>query len=215
MVHVPKYIRLFGPARQQWCFRFEATHAYFKSLLPIVKNFKNIASTFCHRYQARMCSKLSSGAGMPSLKFLYHGDYISPGPIVLLQNLPSAHLFRGLVNHELWDSKKIMRTSKIIIYETHLRQKSIILLECTEEYLPIFGEVQDLFILNDEKILLITQLDTVSFNDKLNAYNVQNVNGQKILRNTRDLIFLHPLSSFRVLNRTYFPLINHEHVEFY
>ena len=66
---------------------------------------------------ARMCSKLSSGSGMPSLKFLYHGDYIFPGPIVLLQNLPSAHLFRGLVNHELWDSKKIMRTSKIVIYK--------------------------------------------------------------------------------------------------
>ena len=83
-----------------------------------------------------------------------------------LQNLSSAHLFPGLVNHELWDTQKIMRTSKIVIYETHLRKKSIILLECAEEYLPIFGEVQDLFILNDEKILLIIQLETVSFNDK-------------------------------------------------
>ena len=36
MLHIPYYIKLFGPTRQQWCFRFEAAHAYFKGLVTVV-----------------------------------------------------------------------------------------------------------------------------------------------------------------------------------
>jgi len=49
LIHVPRYIKLFGPPRQQWCFRFETCHAYFKSLH---FNFKNMALTMSYRHQS-------------------------------------------------------------------------------------------------------------------------------------------------------------------
>lgn len=97
LIHLPRYIRLFGPARQFSCFRFEATHAYFKGLVPVVKNFKNLALTLSYRHQVRLCSRLSSRPGMPSKKFLYEGDNVTPGQTVLLRNLSYARIFRGII----------------------------------------------------------------------------------------------------------------------
>lgn len=48
LIHIPHYIRMFGPARQSWCFRFEACHSYFKSLVAVVRNFKNMALTLSY-----------------------------------------------------------------------------------------------------------------------------------------------------------------------
>lgn len=76
LIHIPQYIRLFGPARQFWCFRFEACHSYFKSLVPVVRNFKNMALTMSYRHQSRLCSRLSVYPGMPSKRFLYEGDCV-------------------------------------------------------------------------------------------------------------------------------------------
>ncbi|XP_066588077.1 uncharacterized protein [Prorops nasuta] len=114
--HIPYYINLFGPARQQWCFRFDATHAYFKSIVPVVRNFKNIALTLCYRHQAKLSSRLSSCPGMPSKKFLYQGDYVASGHSILICNLPYSNIFHGIVKENEWFSCEMMRSSKIIIY---------------------------------------------------------------------------------------------------
>lgn len=71
IIHIPRCIRLFGPARQQWCFRFKAAHAYFKSLISIVQNFKNMLYTLAYRHQAQLCSVLAAYPGAPAKKFLY------------------------------------------------------------------------------------------------------------------------------------------------
>jgi len=71
LIHVPRYIRLFGPGRQQWCFRFKSAHAYFKSLVPIVRNFKNMPYTMSYRHQAHLCSGFISYPGQLSKRFLW------------------------------------------------------------------------------------------------------------------------------------------------
>lgn len=63
LVHIPLYIKLFGPARQQWCFRFEATHYFSNCLVPVLRNFKNMPYTLAYRYQARMSSRLATLSG--------------------------------------------------------------------------------------------------------------------------------------------------------
>lgn len=70
LIHVPRYITLFRPPRQQWCFRFEAYYAYFKSLVPVVRNFKNMALTLSYRHQSRLCNNLASFTVNNSKKFL-------------------------------------------------------------------------------------------------------------------------------------------------
>ena len=41
--------------------RFEAKHAYFKSLAHRIKSFKNISKSLANRHQHKMCYVLSTG----------------------------------------------------------------------------------------------------------------------------------------------------------
>ncbi|XP_011883997.1 PREDICTED: uncharacterized protein LOC105571135 [Vollenhovia emeryi] len=132
LTHIPRCIRKFGPARQQWCFRFEAAHAYFKSLVPVVNNFKNMAYTLAYRHQARLCSRLATYPGAPAKKFLYQGDKISPGVTLLLNNLPNARIFHRFVAEADRDTCLILRTPKVVIYGTTYKPKSVILMECND-----------------------------------------------------------------------------------
>ncbi|KAK3910752.1 Peptide chain release factor 1 [Frankliniella fusca] len=49
--HIPTQILLYGSPRQQWCFRFEAKHAFFKHLLRITRSLKNQSYTLSMRHQ--------------------------------------------------------------------------------------------------------------------------------------------------------------------
>ena len=95
LLHIVRNIIQFGPGRQQWCFRFELADAYFKSLVPVTHNIKNMAKSLCYRHQARLCSKLVSYPGFPATHFLYRGDYITPGKLVLVNELAHKTYFIG------------------------------------------------------------------------------------------------------------------------
>ena len=117
----------------QWCFRFEATHAYFKWLVSVVRNFKNMPLTLAYRHQARLCSKLISYPGMSFKNFLYKGDFVAPGETVLLRNLPYATIFSDFVSEEERITCEIMRTKKIIVNGTEYHSKSTILIDSKED----------------------------------------------------------------------------------
>lgn len=213
LIHLPEYIKLFGPARQQWCFRFEAAHAYFKGLIPVLKNFKNMAYSLAYRHQARLCSRL---ANTPSKKFLYKEDYVAPGQTVLVRNLPFARIFQEIITEADWLTCKMMRFSKLIVNGTQYHVKSIILLQCNDEDLPEFGEISEIFIYDEVKLIVFLKLETIEFDFKLNAYYVRKpIHSQRFVKDVKSLIFPHPLSSFTALGNKYISLINHEHVEFY
>lgn len=216
LIHVPRYIKLFGPPRQQWCFRFEACHAYFKSLVPVVRNFKNMALTMSYRHQSRLCITLASYPGTDSKKFLYEGDYVAFGVSVLLCNLPFANIFHGMINESEWLTCQMMRSPKVIVHGTTHHCKSIILLEYYDDNLPVFGEVDEIFAFNKKIILIISKLQTQYFDFTKNSYEVTDIpNVQNFVKNVKDLIFPYPLSYFLIKNKKYVPLINHEGIEFY
>ena len=51
LIHYPQHLLDFGPLRRCWCMRFEAKHNYFRRLIAIVKNFKNVCKTLAVRHQ--------------------------------------------------------------------------------------------------------------------------------------------------------------------
>ncbi|XP_011688405.1 PREDICTED: uncharacterized protein LOC105450321 [Wasmannia auropunctata] len=141
LLHIPRCIRLFGPARQQWCLRFESAHAYYKQLVPVVRNVKNMAYTCAYRHQANLYSKLATYSG-ESTKFLYQGHEISPGDTVLLNNLPNDQLFHKYLTEAERINCQLLRIPKVKIHGTTYVPKSLILLQNEEEFLPVFGEVR-------------------------------------------------------------------------
>jgi hypothetical protein len=60
LVHYPRYIRDNGPLGAVWCMRYEAKHAYFKSLQRAIGNWINVPWTLSYRHQQWMCQKLKS-----------------------------------------------------------------------------------------------------------------------------------------------------------
>jgi len=215
LIHVPRYIRLFGPGRQQWCFRFESAHAYFKSLVPIVRNFKNMPYTMSYRHQARLCSEFISYPGQLSKRFLYEGDKITAGSTILLRNLPYAKLFDSYVEEFEKNSYQIMQSPRIIIHGTTYQNQSILLLECEENSMPVFGELNDICVLGNNTLFVITSFETICYESKLNAYQiVKPSNNRQSIVNINNLIFPHPLSDFKIRNTRFIPLINHERCEF-
>lgn len=215
LIHIPRCIQKFGPARQQWCFRFEAAHAYFKLLVPVVRNFKNMAYTLAYRHQARLCSILATYPGAPAKKFLYQGDKISSGVTLLLNNLPNARIFHRFVAEADRDTCLILRTCKVVIYGTTYKPKSIILMECNDDSLPLFSEIKEIFVLGNRIFFLVTFLLTQYYNEKLNAYCIEKENNifQELVP-VQNLIFPHPLLHFKLMNATYVSLFNHERNEF-
>lgn len=209
--HIPLYIRLFGPARQQGCFRFESAHAYFKALVAIVRNFKNIPQTMCYRYQSRMCCRLFVDSGKSSKTFLYKGDHISPGLNVPLVYRPYVHLFDDLVRNEC----SVMMSPAITIHGINYSSKSIILLECHDKIMPVFGEINDICVLNNKIFFVVSRLETISYDRRVNAYQYQqSFNYEKQIIDVKKLIFPHPLSRFKIKSQTLIPLINLGRLEF-
>ncbi|XP_066581837.1 uncharacterized protein [Prorops nasuta] len=139
LIHIPRYMTLFGPARQQWCFRFEGSHAYFKSLMSVVCNFKNVGLTMAYRHQARLCLNLNSCPGMSDKKFLYQGDTVMTGQTVSLEDHPYKNLFYNIIMENELARCTLLKTPKIVVHGTTFISKSIILLECADDNMPVFG----------------------------------------------------------------------------
>lgn len=72
-VIIPIFIRC-GPLLHIWCMTYEAKHAYFKHLVRITGNFKNILKTLSLRHQRYVCFHL-----VEPDSFLGHCDYIGKG----------------------------------------------------------------------------------------------------------------------------------------
>lgn len=89
------------------------------------------------------------------------------------------------------------------------------MLEYYEDDLPVFGEVDEIFLLNKEILLVILILQTQDFDFTINSYQFTQIpNVQKFVKNVKDLIFPYPLSFFLTKNKKYVPLINYERIEF-
>lgn len=59
LLHYPKYLLKYGPARRFWGMRFEAKHSYFKNIALKAKNFRNICLTLATRHQLLQAYELS------------------------------------------------------------------------------------------------------------------------------------------------------------
>lgn len=214
LVHLYSQILLFGPIRQQSCFRFEGAHAYFKQLIFKLKNYINIPYTLASRCQAQMASQLVSIPGTASRKFLYGGAVVRSGKKMHLRDHDMCDVLTELLM-EIGRDSLIMLAPFLCIHGTVYRKHSVILLQNDEDDFPKFGQVTQIVIYPNTKILLYAELETLSFEENLNAYKVQmtrpTVNSAVSLSN---VIFPHPLSQYKYQSEYYVILFNSRRTEF-
>jgi len=71
--------------------------------------------------------------------------------------LPYAKIFHQIINESEWLTCQIMRSPKVTVHGSTYYYKSIILL-CYEDDLPMFREVDEIFIFDKEIFLVILPL---------------------------------------------------------
>lgn len=125
LVHLCSQILLFGPIRQQSCFRFEGAHAYFKQLISKLKNYINVSYTLASRRQAQMASQLASIPGTSSRKFLYAGDVVKNAEKMHLKDHDMCHILTELL--QVRNDALVMFAPLLYIYAVY-RKNSVILL---------------------------------------------------------------------------------------
>lgn len=174
--------------------RWESEHSYFRQIVRVVRNCNNLPFTLTTRHQARLSSRLATCEGEPDKKFLYQGHEIKPGTRLLLENLPNAELLYPFVDEIDRPEMIVMRTTQVKCYGTIYEHNSMILLRATEEDLPTFGIVNEIFVFNQLHLLCYIILDTNYFEENLNAYSVSKPHNQvRAVISIDNLIFPHVL----------------------
>lgn len=213
--HIPGNIESFGPGRQQWTMRFEAAHNYYKSLVPVIRSFKNLPFSLAYRHQAYLATKMTSVSGSPNPNFLYAGDDISPGEIVLLQNLPNCELLFKYMNVNRDESSLIMRTPKVVRHSMIYEPKNVILISCDEDARPVFARINEIFIINEQIVIVYKLLFVEHYCKPLNAYSIKEdpTQTQETIM-IDNLVFPHAIPKLTSNGSKYVLLLNHEFTEF-
>lgn len=216
LVHIVNQILSFGPPRTHNCMRFEAAHAWFRSTVPVVRNFKNMPLTLVYRYEALRCAELGSLPGnQESVRFLYANHEIKEGIKLRLRDLEDANLLLNIFPNADLDTTDVMMSPCVTVHGCKFEPGSIILVACAQEELPSFAQIINIYICNGALLLAYKTFDTEEYCPTLNAYSVdlRQFHEPSIL-NVKDLIHPHTFSVFLFEGESYIVLLNHARSEF-
>lgn len=208
MIHFPSQTVNFGPPRFQWCLRYEGTHLYFKRLMQVVLCYKNPPLTMCNRFSARRTVQLLSFRKHHASNLLDLGDSVSKtGRIVSLQDYPFLDVLRAALP-ALTPNDSVMIVQSVTVKGTLYREHCVILIRRETDDFPQFGRVKSVVVFGHEKVLLYQPLETLFFEQSLDAYKVETRNRACRSLCVRDLPFPHPLSVWRCAGGDYVVLFN-------
>ncbi|KAK3916659.1 Zinc finger protein CRM3 [Frankliniella fusca] len=168
MVHIPSQISLFGPPTQHCAMRFEAYHAILKRLYKILHTSKNLCYSLMERLLLRSLQEMHSS---PPGKFLYSG-HVGAGlkPAIELKSIPQ---LSPLINSKPGFSEEttVVPVNSVNFHGINYRVGCSICLNSSSA-LPSIMLVSKIYLHNDP-ILLCRPYQTIAFDVKLNAYEIQ------------------------------------------
>ena len=164
-----KIIEDYGPCRRYWCMRYESRHAYFKQVAIRSNNYKNVARTSAARYQLKQCiisskSKLYN-SGQRALSVQEFKEFQITDRVKQILNV---HLGRYYSGNKIFECKSLWFNH----VQYHQSCIYVVGLDKIDER-PYFAQVIRIIRAQDEWLLLMDRLKTVSYNDLLCAWNVE------------------------------------------
>jgi len=192
LIHLPDQLLMFGPLRHQWCMRFEAKHAFFKSLK--LKCFKNLPKSLAMKHQLWMCSQQLGPLGSATKNFLYEGDIIAEGEETpfgdQFPNLNSK--FTAMISNS---AEKTSSTSQpadgpVYVYMTDsakihgisYRKGCVLVSGCSNDDLPTFSLLQTIVVHDAVKYFVLEELQIESFETNLMCYSVSSTGSVDIVK---------------------------------
>ncbi|CAF4340442.1 unnamed protein product [Rotaria sp. Silwood2] len=189
----------FGPSTRQWCFRYEACHAYFKKLTMRMNNFKNIPKMLATRYRLKQCFKF---AHLYRLKILQY-----PGGIKRIRstcfNMRMKTVLLNHFGHTDLD-KDLCQCNKLIHENIEYCRSAVYVIDLKPSHeQPIFAQVVFILKMKEKWWLLVDILNTISYDDKLFAWEIQSI-GHYSMIDPYELIYYYKGLDIYVVNNLSF-----------
>lgn len=166
LIHIPSQIKMLGPMVRNMCMRFESKHCFFKKWASKL-NFKNICKSLVNHSQIEECCQNTS----------HHPIFNNEqelGPASEVKNMTylqeKCKSFIGVEGIEHAVSVKWL----ILNGNKYVHNNSLIITRVTEDGMPVFGLVQNIFIVNSTLCCFeIQPYNTVCFDKDFMSYKVE------------------------------------------
>lgn len=188
MIHYPQIIKDMGPLVHFWCMRYEAKHNVFKTMAQTHKNYRNICKMLCYKHQEKLSFYFDNLE--EEIEFEYSSN---PAQYVLEK-------IKNIWQKDDYNSFFFLKTLKYIAEY----KDGLFILSDIKKNLPIFLEIESMFIYNNEFYLLTKLFVTKHFNSALQAYEIvmPEINTNEII-NVKELFFPKTFTKCIVNNKYY------------
>ncbi|XP_065332119.1 uncharacterized protein LOC135934360 [Cloeon dipterum] len=211
LTHAPTVLTNFGPSRETWTMRYEGRHAFLGQATLNCRNFKNLPYTLAYKFQVRKCVDFEFGDEAAKVLGANTFKY-------KLGNLVDKRLIKmGLAVGRLLDiasDEKFLQSAVSVTYKNFFfEQNVVVLLEHEPELFPQFALIAAMFVLNDRCVFVLNNLETITFDNMRNAFEVKETNlfHCKVLK---ELSVQQPFPLFLVHGKRYVVLKFYDHCEF-
>ena len=177
MIHFPSMIKQLGPLIRHSCFAFESAHNYFKELAG-KQNFKNLAKSLAERCQLKECGNFADVNEAARTHPLFASEK-NFGPLSMATENARKTMRTKFDAFGLLPGIKLQHLYKVawvICHWTKFKRGGITICNVDEEgALPVFGEIHQIWILNDYVYFEYMPLETLYFSERFQAYHVKYV----------------------------------------
>ena len=208
LVHYPRLIEEYGPLRNLWCMRFEGKHQYFKRVVGINCNFKNIAKSLAKRHQLCQCWEFNSPDVLNQASLQ---ESRRPFP---LRGLPkeaadTVQAFCGISPSDPELEGNTWVASKLVIDNTQYSTKDFLIVGFLyEENIPVFAKVAYIIQLHEQWILCTKLYVPEEFKHHYFAYSIVDTGEWMTLAPGEEQDY-HALSSYTIEDGTHLIVLHH------
>jgi hypothetical protein len=176
LCHFPVQCLRFGAMKHMNLFRFESKNNFFKQ--KSWKNFINLPLSLAKHHQLFDCYYGLDITGEENENFLYSGDLVRDGTILMFDerypDLVEEMQVNVMMNEQQYDNSdiEVYSTPEIVLNGLKYRQFVCLLLGWENRF-PSFGEIEQIFVYKGTKFAVCRIFYTVCFEWKANAYEVE------------------------------------------
>ncbi|CAF1508893.1 unnamed protein product [Adineta ricciae] len=194
----------YGPAIKQWCFRYEANHAYFKKIALRTNNFKNVPKMLITRYRLKQCFKVAHLSRLNTLSY--------PVGVKQIQTTSlNSYMKKLLFDHfGHVDIAANLKQCQRLIHENVEYSRSAVyivdLIPLKEQ--PIFAQILFIMKMKEKWWLLADILNTISYDEDLFAWEVKSIDHYSMLDPCQLRYYYKGLDVYQVNNSSFVSFTN-------
>lgn len=195
VLHYPDMILAYGPLIHFWCMRFEAKHNYFKTLVHVVRNFKNLTLTLAGRHQMMQTCHMLSGKDDFLKPNLEVSCVVEIHPASLSLEVCNLLKTAGFTNQEYHHT-----TNSITLNGIQYRTKMVVVIGYDQDE-PCFGQIDMIFVEGSSVWFLVRKFQSHGVAE----VQACEITGQcdQLLVSVTDIKDYYPLSIYSVLEKKY------------